>query len=225
MAIQLSQSDYWELIIENDSNWQLYDPADDLDWIGTYPAKLGQGHIRGIQLQAGLTLDIANYQLRDDLSLQSIDREHPIEFTFHLLGGARQEQFREIHAGMYGFFGSGMAPGSRGMNLANQPTQWVSVHMEPVLLHSFVGIRSEEIPPEFEHLIRRSDQESYSRYGTTPLAMQAVVQQIFAVSLLGDNQARFSRKQSAGVVGTVPRRGANHPRRQRSRPFAQTRRY
>jgi AraC-like DNA-binding protein len=71
-----------------------------------------------------------------------------------------------------------MALGERGYQSAYQPTQWVSVHIEPTVFESFAGTPNVPIPPALRHLIRDANQEYYARQGEATPAMQVILQQI-----------------------------------------------
>jgi iron complex outermembrane receptor protein len=99
---------------------------------------------------------------------KSVDREHPIEYTFDLVG---------VNAGGYGFYGSGLAPGGILEHSLAQPITWLSVHVEPELFCQWFGNMG-KLPKNLQPLIRKSDQKYYERYGKTTSAMQMVLQQI-----------------------------------------------
>jgi AraC-like DNA-binding protein len=168
MTLTLSQSAYWEIIYESKENQLSPNSIDEFDVTYQYPVKLGNGYSRCIDLRPGFDLDIANYQLYDEIITKSVDREHPIEYTFNLLG---------VNAGSYGFYGSGLAPGGILEHSLAQPIAWLSVHVEPELFCQWFGNMG-ELPKNLQPLIRKSDQKYYERYGKTTSAMQMVLQQI-----------------------------------------------
>jgi len=168
MTLTLSQSAYWELVYESEDNQPIPDAADEFDVTYQYPVKLGNGYSRCINLRTGLSLDIANYQLHDEIITKSSDREHLIEYSFDLSG---------VEAGTYGFYGSGLALGGSLEHSPVQPISWVSVHVEPELFCQWFGDMG-ELPTNLQPLIRKSDQKYYERYGKTTSAMQMALQQI-----------------------------------------------
>ncbi|MTJ50112.1 hypothetical protein [Dolichospermum sp. UHCC 0259] len=155
MTLILSQSAYQELVYESEENQLTPDSADGFDITYQYPVKLGNGYIRCINVRAGLDLDIANYQLDDEIITRSSDREHLVEYTFELSG---------LKAGTYGFFGSGLAPEGSLEHSPVQPISWVSVHIEPELFCQWFGYKG-ELSANLQPLIRKSDQKYYERYG------------------------------------------------------------
>jgi AraC-like DNA-binding protein len=173
MAIALAQDDYWSIVCESESE-AAAPPLDSFDIIWRYPAALGQGYYRDIQLRDGLELAIADYQSHDDIIIESYDREHPLEYTFDLSPRNRNS----FEAPSYALYGSGMAPSDRGQQIAHQPIQWVSVHIDPIVFESYAGTPNNPIPPDLQHLIRDPSQEYYGRSGQATTAMQIILQQI-----------------------------------------------
>lgn len=171
MAIALSQDDYWSLMCGSESS---VPSLNSCDIIWQYPEALGQGYHRKIRLRDGLELMIADYQPHDDILVQSCDRNHPLEYTFDLSHQNRNPS----EAPSYAFFGSGMAPGERGQQVAHQPIRWVSVHIEPTVFESYAGTPNDPIPPDLQHLIRDPNQAFYERSGQATPAMQIILQQI-----------------------------------------------
>lgn len=178
MTLILSQSAYWELVYESEENQLTSDSADEFDVTYQYPVKLGNGYSRCIKLRTGLDLDIANYQLHDEIITRSSEREHLIEYSFNLSG---------VEAGNYGFFGSGLAPGASLEHSPMLPTTWVSVHVEPELFCEWFGQKG-ELPANLQPLIRKSDQKYYERYGKTNSAMQMALQQLLNCPYQGNTK-------------------------------------
>ncbi|MEA5565544.1 AraC family transcriptional regulator [Anabaena sp. UHCC 0399] len=178
MTLTLSQSAYHELIYESEQIQPTPDTSDGFDVTYQYPVKLGNGYIRCIDLRKGLNLDIANYQLHDEVMTKSSDREHPIEYTFELSG---------VEAGSYGFFGSGLALGGSLEHSPVQPIASVSVHVEPELFCQWFGNMG-ELPANLQPLIRKSDQKYYERYGKTTSAMQMALQQLLGCPYQGNTK-------------------------------------
>lgn len=178
MTLILSQSAYKELVYESEENQPTPDTSDRFDVTYKYPVKLGNGYSRWINLRKGLDLDIANYQLHDEIITKSFDREHQIEYTFDLSG---------VKAGSYGFFGSGLAPGENLEHSVVQPVTCVSVHVEPELFCQWFGNMG-ELPPNLQPLIRKSDQKYYERYGKTTSAMQMALQQLLSCPYQGNTK-------------------------------------
>jgi AraC-like DNA-binding protein len=178
MTLILSQSAYQELVYESEQNQFTPDSADEFDVTYQYPVKLGSGCIRCIDLRTGLDLDIANYQLHDEIITRSSDREHLIEYTFEISG---------LKAGTYGFFGGGLAPGGSLEHSPMLPTTWVSVHVEPELFCEWFGQKG-ELPANLQPLIRKSDQKYYERCGKTNSAMQMALQQLLNCPYQGNTK-------------------------------------
>lgn len=174
MAITISQHHYWELFQETEE--QAISGADEFDTTWKYPEQLGQGYWREIRLREGLELAIARYRLHDSITMQLPEREHPLEYSFHLSGGFKNQQ-SSVHTGQYSLCGSGLA--------AAEISEWfvveqvdVNVHINPKLFTTWLGQASDSIPQALQHLIRPPSQAYYVRSGTTTGVMQIALQQI-----------------------------------------------
>jgi AraC-like DNA-binding protein len=179
MAIVLSDTDYWMFQDEQSAS-----DASDITY--NYPSQLGQGFIRNINLREGLMLDIADYQLHNDIIIYSCDREHPLEYTFGL-----PDRSRSADAIPYHLFGSGTAPGEQEKQYANQRIRWVSVHIDPEVFRSFAGNPDGEIPEALRHLVGDPNQEYYVRLGQATPEMCITLRQILHCPYQGFMQRMF----------------------------------
>jgi AraC-like DNA-binding protein len=192
--ITLSQDNYWELVAENERTALT---SDEFDVTWQYPAQLGHGFVREIDLREGLVLAIANYQSHRDIITYSTDREHPLEYRFDSPTSARHLS----QTNFYYLYGSGIAPGERGKQDANQRDQWVSVHMEPDIFRSFAGQPDGEIPAVFQHLLR--DQEYYIRLGQATPRMYAALQQILQCPYHGFTKRMFLESKALELMTLI----------------------
>lgn len=174
MMITLSQHNYWELF--QDIEESTASSADTFDITWKYPEQLGQGYWREIQLREGLELAIAHYQLHDAVTVQLPEREHPIEYSFHLIGGYKN-QHNVDHTGHYSLFSSGLAPA--------ETCEWsdiehleISVHIDPELFTTWLNPASKSIPEELHHFIKQPSQIYCIRSGQTTGVMQTALQQV-----------------------------------------------
>lgn len=174
MTLRISQASYWEAVAGATENEPLAHGAEAFDKTSLYPKQFGQGYYREIQLRSGLTLAIADYQLHDHLIINLDDREHPLEYTFHLSGEVKSAQ-ETSKAGSYNLCGSGMAPGEHYEQGTDQRILQLNVHLEPELFCQWLG---QDLPQALQPLLRPSDQLYYTRTGITTAAMQATVHQI-----------------------------------------------
>lgn len=186
MAIALSQDDYWTLFQESAVDRDVASTADQLDITRKYSSQWGHGFMREICLREGLTLDIANYQPRR--------YHHPfcrprtsLEYSFNLPDGYPSS----ADAIPYHLFGSGIAPGGREKQYANQRIMWVSVHIEPEVFRSFAGNPSGQVPEALQHLIGDPNQKYYVRPGQATPAMHIALQQILQCPYQGFTQRMF----------------------------------
>jgi len=184
-AIALSQDDYFALFQENAAGQPAASYVTDITW--KYPPQLGHGFMREIYLRDGLELAIADYQCHEDIFIHSADREHPLEYTFHL----PDRTSSLTRAIPYSLFGSGIAPGDRDKQLVNQCIRWVSVHLEPEVFCSFASNPDGDLPKSLQHLIGDPNREYYVRPGQSTPAMDIALRQILQCPYQGFTQRMF----------------------------------
>jgi AraC-like DNA-binding protein len=187
MAIALSQADYWNLF--QDIGEQNVSSDDNFDITWRYPEQLGQGYWREIKLRDGVELAIAHYQLREAITMQLPEREHPLEYSFHLSGGYRNQQ-SSARAGQYALCGSGLAP-VEIIEWADTEQVEVNVHIDPEVFTAELNQTVESLPPELQHLIKSPSQIYYHRSGTATSFMQTAVQQILHCPFQGITQRLY----------------------------------
>jgi AraC family transcriptional activator of pyochelin receptor len=177
MTITISQQAYWELFQQANDTWQHSESSDVLDLTWKYPAVLGQGFFREMELHEGLELTITDCQLDNDLIKKFDVHEHPVQYGF-LLSGNFRNRGEQVSQGQYWFCGSGLASGGLDERPANQRLLCVNVHIAPKICKSFVANSAEQIAPELLHLFREAHQSYYYRYGKVTTPMQIALQQI-----------------------------------------------
>lgn len=197
MAITISQDEYWALFQEEEE--QIAPGSDtcgsdtcgsdafDVTW--KYPELLGQGYWREIQLQQGVCLAIARYELQTPFTIQLPEREHVLEYSFCLSGGTC-DRAHAIGAGQYVLYGSGIAP--------IETTTWkdttqieVTVHLDPQLLITGLQQASDQVPPKLEQLVQPSSQSYYTRSGIITSAMHTALQQILSCPFRGATKRMY----------------------------------
>ncbi|HEY9661350.1 MAG TPA: hypothetical protein V6C65_23085, partial [Allocoleopsis sp.] len=142
MTITLSQHNYWELFQETEE--QNTSAVDEFDITWKYPQQLGQGYWREIQLRDGLELAIAHYQLHDAVTIHLPEREHPLEYNFHLAGSYKNQQSSGC-TGEYSLYGSGLAPVEK-CDWSDTEQINVNVHIDPALFTTWLNQSSDSIP-------------------------------------------------------------------------------
>lgn len=176
MTITLSQHDYWDLFRAS-QRAEKPSPQNAFETVTLYPAQLGQGSERRIQLRQGVLLRISHFQLHtDDLEIFAPERSHPLEYTFFLSGKVYEQEV--ITAGQYSLTGSGMAPTEVCRHSTDELIFNVNVHIEPSTLKAFFGETFDCTNGGLAHLIQPDDRLYYQRYGATTVAMQAALHQI-----------------------------------------------
>lgn len=177
MTITISDQDYWDLFQEANVTQQNKEQSQVLDVILKYPAVLGQGFLREIELQEGLNLTVEDYQLHKDLIYKGDGSDHPIQYGFLLSGNFKCSK-NDVSPGQNWFCGSGLEPSRISRQSAQKRMLQVNVHIAPQLCQSFIAKPTEDIIPELLHLFREPSQEYYYRYGQVTTEMQLALQQI-----------------------------------------------
>ncbi|MEA5574048.1 AraC family transcriptional regulator [Calothrix sp. UHCC 0171] len=180
MTITLSMTEYWELFAERSPNYQDSITPNYFEYCQQFPENLGRGYTRGFTLCDGVWLDIYDYALQDNLSLEMPVREHPVEFGIQLAGdfwSNTDGNSIQIASGESCLYGSGIAAkGTSNWQLGHH--FGVCIHIEVDVLQAFFSHTSEEVPPELQPLIKESDwQNCFPNLKVTP-AMQLITQQI-----------------------------------------------
>ncbi|TVP59972.1 MAG: AraC family transcriptional regulator [Nodularia sp. (in: Bacteria)] len=175
MTITISNQDYWDLFQEANITHQEESEVLDVTW--KYPAVLGQGYRREIELQPGLNLRVEDYQLHKNLICKGDEHQHPIQYGFLLAGNFKSRE-DNISPGQNWFCGCGLEQSCIAQQSAQSRMLQVNVHIAPQLCQSFITKPRGEISPELRHLFREPSQEYYYRYGQVTTEMQLALQQI-----------------------------------------------
>jgi AraC-like DNA-binding protein len=182
--ITLSQSDYWSFFQEKPVDESVPFTVEQIDSVWDYPSQWGQGFVRDIELREGMTLSIADYYLHRDLIVTGIDREHPIELSYALMGISPSDS-AFAQAGQHFLCGSGLAPGEDRQQPAHQRIVEVNIHIEPALFCQWCNGSSNQLPPEISHLVKPFDQVYYTRVSATTTTMYGAIQQILQCPFQG----------------------------------------
>lgn len=194
--VVLSQHDYWALFPDPAPPVESAAPPCDSTW--DYPAQLGQGYYREIQLRDGLDLAIAHYQLHRPVTIQLPEREHPLEYSF-LVSGA----MNAVRAGQYALCGSGIAPIETTEFFAAEPIVEVNVHLEPSVFRAFWHMPPDLLPPGLDRLLPATPQRYCIRSGAATAAMQMAVQQILQCPFHGITQRIYLESKVWELLGLL----------------------
>ena len=175
MTITLTQKDYWDLVDASQHNSQFHRSAS-FETVVPYPAQLGQGYYRFIDLREGIDLLIGHFQLHDDVVMMLPERPHVVEYGFYLAGKSHHPW--SMAAGKYCLYGSGAAPQETWGDLADEPIWEVNVHLEPSVFQAFLGESFDLASAGLTHLMRPAEQLYYERFGSTTVAMQTALHQL-----------------------------------------------
>ena len=186
MTITLSQQDHQDLFDESQHRSQS-DDTESCDVVVPYPEQLGQGSTREIQLREGMVLEIANFRLHQDVTLEVPERSHPLEFEFSVVREyPRQRTGSDLED--YFFSGSGMAARKFCQYLAGTEVLDVSFHLEPTVFCNWMGDRLMKAPLCVQQLVRATHQGRHTQSMPMPLAMRTTVQQILQCPYSGLTQ-------------------------------------
>ncbi|NDJ17451.1 helix-turn-helix domain-containing protein [Myxacorys almedinensis] len=175
MTMTISEQAFNDLCQEVEATAQA-DPNDPLDVTYAYPATLGQGVTRVIQLRSGLGIEIFQGRIYQHHRVQYSEDPGWLEYHFHLLG-----QHIDTHTMVgdkeYALYGSGSAP----REIRDAPEQQaleVQIYLQPEALQGFVSNRSGQLPSSLQHLIRPVSQEIYTRVAKLTPGMESILWQI-----------------------------------------------
>jgi len=174
MTITLSPQAFWELFDE-ELEQSRPSQADTFDRVFAYPAVLGDGYRRSIDLRDGIELAIAHYHLYSDFVLHMPERPHPLEFTL-LLKTTQRGSGQSIKGGCYQFFGAGLAPREAVKNRASESVLDINVHIDPDVFQTWWGGGVDLSTSPLKSLFRSCDQKYFTHSGTLTAAMQMAAQ-------------------------------------------------
>ena len=192
---------YRELLYESIASGSRYaDPTDPLDEIWSFPARLGQGQVRFIELREGLELEIFDCTLDQRLMIDHLDSPASLNFHFHLFG---QHEDLETTVGNkeYALYGSGLSPKHRNDALEQRALE-IAIHLEPQMLSSFIG-QEDGLPVGLRHLVRPVEQERYTRVGIVTPAMETALWQMLHCPYRGWLKRIFLESRVLELVALV----------------------
>ena len=173
--------DMWE---EAGKNGASTTSIDGLETIHTMPSQLGYGYCRQVELCSGLELAILHETYSDDLLCREIENHHPVQLMVLLSGIVDTTDFLHQDATQSYVGGSGI---QRRFNISfckRQLYTGVDIHIQPQLLNQFFAPHRDEIPFEWQLLVKDDDWQQRFSPKTTE-TMRSVVQQIINCQLLG----------------------------------------
>ncbi|ESA33724.1 transcriptional family [Leptolyngbya sp. Heron Island J] len=181
MAVTLSQQEYWDLVKQ--PQHEVSEEADTFETAFQYPAELGQGYSRSIELRDGLDLGIDHYQLRERVTTHAPERPHPIEYVFRIAG--KGNQFDALSAGQYALYGSGMAPAETSEHTPDETVLEINVHIEPSVLRTYLGESFDLTSAGLDYLFQPTEQLYFERLGVTTVAMHTALHQLLHCPFTG----------------------------------------
>ena len=181
MAVTLSQQEYWDLV--NQPQQEASDQAEAFETVFQYPAELGQGYNRSIELRNGLDLGVDHYQLSECVTTHAPERPHPIEYVFRIAG--KGNQFDVLSAGQYALYGSGMAPAETSEHTADEMVLEINVHIEPFILRTYLGESFDLTSEGLGYLFKPTEQLFSERLGVTTAAMHTALHQLLHCPFTG----------------------------------------
>ncbi|MBD1909253.1 MULTISPECIES: AraC family transcriptional regulator [unclassified Leptolyngbya] len=216
MTITLTSKAFWDLFEEETEHQPISQP-DTFDTIYSYPAVLGKGNWREIELREGMSLVISNYCLHTGCILQLPERPHPLEFIL-LLETTQRSNHSGIKSGRYELFGSGFAPKETTEILAAKSTLAINVHIDLDVFQSFWGHGSELSSSPLKALLRDADQQYYTHFGMITAAMQIAAQHILQCPYRGLTKRMYLESKVWELMALLVEEAAQDQPRPASRP-------
>jgi AraC-like DNA-binding protein len=187
MAMTISGQTYDSLFEEMLERIRYPDPEDAADVIIPFPAELGQGLTRLIDLREGLGLAIDHTESFKDIQLSCEEYHDPdcLRVGFHL-SGVHHSSFVTVCPGEYSLTGSGSIAKGTFESYA-EPLREIAFWITIDEVQSFFG----EVPIALQPLIGSPEQFSFMQaYRTTP-TMQTVLQHILQCPYHGVMKQRY----------------------------------
>ena len=181
MGLTLSQQEYWDLVKQ--PQYKSFDKADAFETTFQYPAELGQGYNRSIELRDGLDLGIDHYQLHQSVTTHAPERPHPIEYMFRIAG--KGNQFGALSAGQYALYSSGTAPSEISEHTADETVLELILLIEPSVLKTYLGEPFDLASAGLGHLVQPTEQLYSERIGVTTAAMNTALHQLLHCPFTG----------------------------------------
>ncbi len=200
MSITISQPALRDLYQKMDATAQA-DPHDPLDITYCYPAAMGQGCIRWIELRSGLEVEILQVRLRDRLLVQCPEQPSELRFHFHLTGH-HDDKYTQVGDREFALYGSGLS----SLEINDGPKQTaleVTICLQPETLQSFIGGTDGQLPPALHHLIRPIEQENYTRVARLTPMMEGILWQIVRCSHRGLLKRVYLEAKALELVSLV----------------------
>lgn len=161
-------------------NTRLVNPsANTVDLTLNDPKQISRGFRRYINLATGLDLQIDDYELYEELVIETnpFGPRSYLEFSFTIAGNNHPE---EIPQGQ-NFFVAFMDGGSDGENLywpAKGHMLKFDIHMDFSFLQRLIGEQVELLPSDLREVLTAMDERMYWQVGKTTPTMQMILQQI-----------------------------------------------
>jgi AraC-like DNA-binding protein len=176
MTIHFSQQAYWELLASEMADQSLSSAAFDQCW--AFPQALGVGQVREISLRDGLTLELADYRLKDAIAITLPDRPHDLEFSFCLQGeyGYNDDCWG---TGDFSLCGAGVALAGVAQQPAPQTSKTVTIHLEPAVLETYSLDGEGQISPLIKALMGNENQPQAIYRGAMTTAIAEALRQLW----------------------------------------------
>jgi AraC-like DNA-binding protein len=185
MPITLSPDDYWYLLCHQ--ILPTFTPESEGEDIWQPCPQFAQGYCRDIQLRPGVELSITEGHLLEDTVLNLPERSHPVEFSY-VVTGSEISNLGAISAGQYVVCSSGVALAESLQVSAHQPSQTVSIHIEPAIFQIWLTEHTPNLlhhSSSLQNLLKPDSQPYITQvYSITP-AMQMVLRQIVGYPFQG----------------------------------------
>ena len=164
------------------------DPGDACDRIAQYPVHLATGYKRDIDLRNGVDLTLHRYQFHQDLIVTQLPEEDTgcLEFVFNLSSISKYWEGPYLTAGQHRLLGVYHPGCQQVVELAQEPTLAVDIHMHPQVFQRWLGLGTDpeqlqqlqQLPKDLQRLLAGDTQVALSPIQTITPAMQMALRQI-----------------------------------------------
>ncbi|NJK54137.1 MAG: helix-turn-helix transcriptional regulator [Leptolyngbyaceae cyanobacterium SU_3_3] len=183
MSLDLTSEAVDEIWAEAEQQCAPVTTIDGLETIHIVPSILGQGYERAIELMPGVYLNIFYYTFHD-LTIQTLENEHLVQFLVNLSGVADGGDYLLINSEQGYIGGSGIQLSHPDFFPQSQTHVGVNIHLEPQMVQQLFALPTGELPPEWQPLLQDDRPQQVFSPKTTP-AIRTVVQQMIDCPLQG----------------------------------------
>jgi AraC-like DNA-binding protein len=163
---------------------------DEFEEVTGVPAVLGRGFSRGMELLAGLSLNLSGCQYNRDWALKETAHAHPIEIGICLSGFVRCDIHPVFDRTRSYFSGSGISPAYVEAGRSGERRTYVNIQLGPEVLESFFLTDRQRHSEPMKQLFKGEDWK-VSFYPAVTAKVRSLAQQIWNTPYCGGQRRLY----------------------------------